>query len=1004
MELLKKIRFLFCLSVLLVVTNMANAQGTQVTGVVSDAQGGVPGATVQVKGTSTGTITDIDGFYSLTINKENAVLIFSFVGLVTQEVEVAGRSVIDVEMQNDVLALDEVVVVGYGTLKKSDLTGAVSSVKEKDLQSIPVADAAQALQGRVPGVQINQSDPSPGSNATIKIRGINSVSGANAPLVVIDGYTNAGDLSSINPRDIKSIEVLKDASATAIYGSRGANGVILITTKEGVSGDLKVSVISSTSLREVRKKLDMYDSREFMTLRNEVLPGEFEPSEIDNAINTDWQDEIYRNTIMRNDQVTIRGGGEKSTFMLSLNALNDQGVVQNSDFQRYSIRNRVGYQLAKNLNIDNTMYFANSKTNATPRNTPGFAADPSASDAALKFWPYLPVKEDGEYVHMLDVANPVSVTKERDDINKKNFFYNYAQLEWKPLPGLSLKSTLGVTLDNEINQSYWSSEIKPVTTAGIAAQNSDNELRWTNENIVNYSKDFNRHKFVLTGAYTMEYKRNEGFYAQSSGFISDDLKYNNLEGGSSSLLSSYFSEETLNSYLGRLFYGYDSRYLLTASIRADGSSKFGANNKWGFFPAFSAAWNLGNESFLKGSSNFSTVKLRGGWGVTGNSASLDRYQTLNGFNIDPRVKVIFSDIAQQVLARSRLGNPDLKWETTTQYNIGIDLGFLGERISFVGDVFYKTTADMIYAVNLPSAFSPVRTRFENVAELENKGFEFRLTTLNIEKREFEWQSTLNFSLFRNKILKLNDDKDFQVENKYEGLVSDHTSIVKVGEPLGSFYGYYANGIFADNNEGEGISYTYLPNQSNREGYIHLRDINQDGFVNQEDRTIIGTAQPDFYFGLSNNVKYRSFDFTLFLDASIGGQIYNVSRFNLENTNANFNVSQRVENRWTPENRNTDVAKAGGFINIGNSSFIEDATYVKVRDIQLGYTFPSTLMERINIDHLRVFVSAQNYFVFTGYTGYDPEVNARGNSVTAQGIDLGGYPSSKQITFGLNLDF
>jgi TonB-linked SusC/RagA family outer membrane protein len=974
----------------------------------------IPGANILESGTYNGAVTDINGNFSLNLKTGDAIIRVSVIGFRTREINVENRQQIDIVIEEDITKLDEVVVVGYGTQKKSDLTGSVTSVGTKDIQSMSVLNAAESLKGRVAGLQVTQTDAAPGGNVAIRLRGFNSINSGNNPLIVIDGYTNAGNLNTLNPRDIKSIEVLKDASATAIYGSRGANGVILITTISGGSGDLKVSFNTSYSIKTLQNKIELLDSRQFMTLANEAVGSKlYSDDEIAKSSTTDWQDMVYQNGHMLNSQLTITGGGEKTGYNLSVNYLDDEGVVLNSYFKRFSIRSKTNTNFNKYINFSNTIYFARTNSNGTPRNTTGYVFDPGVSDGAITFWPHLPVYDQyGAYVNMPNKTNPYAIANERIDNLTRNYLYDYAELEIKPIKGMQLKSTFGATVDEAKQQEYWPSKVQPVaggTTKGIAEQTSSSVFSWSNENIANYAKAFGKHNLFLTAAFTQENSKYSGFDGRSTGFISDLLTFNNMEGGQNiaeRLISSGASEVSLMSFLGRVNYHFNQKYYLTASIRSDGSSKFAANNKWGHFPSVALGYRLIEEQFFRKMNNLSNLKLRASWGITGNSGGLGNYESLTIFSPTTFWNAVFNDKSQIGLILSNLPNENLKWEKTNQTNIGFDVGLFQDRVILVADVYYKKTTDLLLVVNLPSGYE-VSTRRENVGAVENKGFEFSLSTINIKRRNFNWDSKFNFSLFRNKVLELAEQSQF-TQGSYSGLIADDspTNLVKVGEPLGNYYGYVSLGVFPDNSSvsTDRVKYSYLPNPNNREGYIKLKDINDDGKIDAADRTIIGCAQPDFDFGFSNQFFYNNFDLTIFIEGVVGSDIYNVSRYNLDATNGNTNASVRVLNRWTPENRITEIPKAGAFINKGVSTFVEDGSYVKFRDIQLGYNFNKLIPPSWNILAVRLYVSAQNLITITKYSGYDPEVNSRGSSSIQQNIDLGSYPSSMSLHFGINIDF
>jgi TonB-dependent starch-binding outer membrane protein SusC len=948
----------------------------------------LPGVNVMIKGTVTGTVSDIDGNFSINASAED-VLVFSFIGYLTEEIRIETYTTLAVHLIPDIKHLEEFVVVGYGVQRKSDLTGSVASVGTDQIQSMSVASAAEALKGRVSGVQISQNDAAPGAGANIRIRGNNSINSSNAPLIVIDGYTGAGNLNAINPRDIKSIEVLKDASATAIYGARGSNGVIIITTFGGTKNTpMSVNYNVSQGIKDARVRLELLNGPQYMALANEATGSNlYSESDIENATTTDWQDLIFRQGMLQNHQLSLSGGSENTQYHISGNYLHDKGIIINSHFERYSIRSRVTTDVNDYITFENTLYLARTGSNATARNTRGYAHQPSVTDGALKFWPHLPLRNaQGRYVHMNDQPNPYAVASERIDRLIRNYTYNYANVDIKPVKGLTLRSTFGITLENTENQQYWPSTIEPVTTQGIANRASNSLTQWSNENIAIYDTSIEKHNINFTAAFTQEFSRNEFFGGQAAGFISDLLTVHNLQGGQNPderLLNSGVNSATLMSYLARIFYNYNQKYYLTASLRRDGSSRFAVNNKWGSFPALAAAWRITQESFMSDVPVISDLKFRASWGISGNMGGLGAYQSQIRFSPSASRTAIFNDAPNVGMPLTNFPNPDLRWEKTEQYDLGFDMELFNDRITLVFDYFHKTTTDLLFQVPLPSGLE-VGSYRANIGSLENKGIELSINSANIDRREFKWNTTFIFSTYRNKVLELAGQYR-ELVGTYSGIMIGESSVLQIGQPLGSFFGYYYEGLSEEN------------------GQLILKDINGDGKVDANDRIIMGNAQPDFIFGFTNELRYKNFDLTVFTEGVVGSQVYNIQRYITENTNANTNASTKVLNRWTPENRVTDIQRAGKFVSLGNSHYLEDGSYLKIRDIQLGYSLNPNLTQRFGVQNMRVSISAQNYFVFTNYSGYDPEVNSRGGSSIEQNVDLGSYPSFKSLTFSVNVN-
>jgi TonB-linked SusC/RagA family outer membrane protein len=963
----------------------------------------LPGVNIVVKATTIGTITDFDGKFSLVVPSDKTIVVVSFMGYVSQEVSIDGKSKLDIQLVVDTKQIDQVVVVGYGTQKKSDLTGSVASVSAEDIQKVSVSNAAESLKGRVTGVSISTVDAAPGGSTSIKIRGFNTISGNNDPLIVIDGYTNAGDLNTINPRDIKSIEVLKDASATAIYGARGANGVVLITTNSGIENKTRIDFTSALTSRTIAHKIDVMNAQQFLIMQNEALGGGTIPG-LNDYKTVDWQDEVYRTGIQKNYQLSVSGGSKKTNYLISGNYLSDNGIIKNSDFERYSIRMKTDTKLFDWFTLSNSIYFMHSSANGSPRNTMGYGSNPSISDAALTFYPHLPIKDgNGDYTNMSFKTNPLAIIEGRTDLTLRNYIYDYAEAVITPFKGLTLKSTFGATFDDSNRGQYWSSIVKNVagTLKGIADRSNNSSFSWSNENIATYQLSVLKHNITATGAFSQEYFKNESYGMNGTGFLNDVLTYNNMGGASNSTIRSGAYETTLKSGLGRIFYNFDSKYYVTLSGRWDGCSRFATNKKWGFFPAIALAWRMSEESFFKNQNTVNNLKFRASYGRTGNYSALGAYQSMNFWAPSTLYSGIFNNIPQNVLRPLNLGNPDLGWETSTQLDVGLDAGFFNDKITIVADYYVKKTSDLLLEVQLPSV-SLLPTRFENIGEVQNKGFEISVNTKNFSKKDFSWTSTFNYSFYRNEVKKLNG-QSYILGGPYAGVVQDQPSVIMVGKPLGSFWGYVYDGIFPDNNVylTDKTSYPYLSNAAKPEGYVKLKDLNKDGKIDDKDRTVIGCAQPDFTFGFINNITYKSFDISIYMEGVIGGDVYNLQRYVTDNSNGETNVSTRLLDRWTPTNRVSNYAGAGKFLAKGNSQFIEDGSYIKFRDIQLGYNVSKNLLRKIFLKDLRIYFSMQNYFTITKYKGFDPEVNMMGGSTSSQNIDLGAYPTAKSMTFGLN---
>lgn len=983
------------------------AQST-VSGTVTDAEGEtLIGVNVLVSGTSSGTVTDFEGNYSLTVPAGAESLDFSYIGFESQTVPINGREIINVTLAGESSNLNTVVVVGYGTSKKADLTGSVASINTEDIQQISVGNVANGIKGRVPGMDISTTDASPGASPNIKIRGHNTISGSNSPLIVVDGFTRIQDLSILNPRDIKGIEVLKDASATAIYGARGAGGVILVTTFEGDEGPAVIKLSTAVQSKEIRRKIPLFNGSQFRELRREA-GFIISDDEIANAPTTDWQDLVYRPGLEQNYQLSYSGGSENTRYYVSGNYFDDKGIVENSFYDRYSLRGRVTTDIRPWMTVGTTIYHATSKANGTARNNIGYIFDPSLSTSALTFYPDLPVRNaDGTFTSTETTTNPVAIATERTDLEENRLTYLYGTLDVRPFPTLTLRSTFGVVRRDRVDKEYWPSTVTNITDQGAARVINSADREWSNENIFIYKPNLGPHNLELTGGFTQEFARYESFGSQSAGFLTDDLTVFNLGGNldeAALTIGSNAFEDVLQSFLGRVTYNYKNKYYLTGSFRREGSSRFSTNNQWGNFPGVAVAWRPSEEGFMANFGWLDNLKLRASWGINGNFSALGFYESQLSFVADGvGGATIFNDVAQPSLRLLTLANENLKWETSEQYNIGFDVAVLDERVSMIVDAYVKTTRDLLLNVQVPSA-SGVSSFRDNVGSIENRGLEISLQTRNVVKPNLTWTTTFNYSFFRNKVLDLGDQPFFTV-GPNAGLFDSNPMIIQEGKPLGSFFGYVHEGIFPVNPTDSRIDYTPVLNVPNLEGYRRLADVNGDNRVTPEDRTIIGSAQPDFSFGFINDFTFGNFDASIYIQGVIGQDVYNLTRYYTESTNLSYNVTTTVADRWTPENREgRNIPGVGRFNNFAHSFNVEDGSYVKFRDIQLGYSVPTPVLKRVGIGRARVFASLQNFIVITDYSGYDPEVNLGGGSTQLQNLDLGAYPTTRSATFGLDLTF
>ncbi len=1014
-------------------------QGITITGTIisSDDEEGLPGVNVVVKGTSQGSVTDVQGNYKLDVPDENAILVFSSVGYTSEEVVVGTRSVINLTLIQDITALSEIVVVGYGSQKRSDLTGAISSIPASELTELPMARVDQALQGRTSGVYVLNSDGSPGGETLIRIRGLNSINGGNEPLVVIDGL-QGGDLTSLNPNDISSLEILKDASATAIYGSRGANGVILVTTKLGKKGKPVIDFSYNLGIQEIANTLDVMDAGTYANYWNLVRSKNtgggnvptplFSPEEVakyEREGGTDWQSEIYETGIMQNYQLGISGATDALKYMVSTNYLDHKGILKGSAYDRISLRANLAADISKWVDFGLNWAFT-KETYKSPafRQGDGVAFVAQSINVAPRWSPTEPVFDDDGNYHRADPRLPASDTwnplaSAVEPIMDRPTYRNNANLflNFKLAEGLTLKITGGGTIVNSKKRDYYNTK-----TFGGFANNGEAFLsesvyeRYQNSNILTYDKTFGeKHHLTLTGVLEQISEKGNGTSTNGTNFIVDQLGFNNLAGAQLVNNDSWANERALLSYMGRLNYVYNGKYLATFSYRADGSSVFGADNKWGYFPSGSLAWRLSEESFLQGSSLITDLKLRGSWGVTGNQG-INPYQSLARLFSSPGpwgpdYAYNGTSPTQTGFAIGGLANPNLQWETTTQTNFGFDLAMFDGRLTSTIDVYRKVTENLLMPRELPG-YIGISSILDNIGSIQNEGLEILIGGDPIVG-DFSWNTSVNFTMNRNKVLDLGADERLTYSASFGGYSLGDFMILEVGEPYGTMNGWQFEGIWKTEEAEEARRYGQLP------GDHHLLDLDDDGDVDEDDRVNIGNGYPDFTWGWSNQFSFKNFDFSFLLMGMQGVDLFNQLRIRRESYEA---TDPRVLNFWTPENQDTDIPGLidGAFRESQNltstvfvagngrggetSRWVEDASYVRLKVITLAYNFDNSLLDKIGFSKIRVFVTGTNLMTITDYTGYDPEVANFTSSDATIGVDLSAYPPAKTYTFGVNLTF
>ena len=1020
------------LIVIFMLSSQVNAQQRTVSGTVRAEEDGEPlvGVTVSLKGTTFGTTTNDNGGYSISVPNNASVLVFTYVGYTSREITVGSNQTINVSLTTDDRSLDEIVVVGYGTQRKSDLTGSVSSVKGEDLTMLPTQRADQALQGRAAGVLVLNTDGAPGGNTTIRIRGMNSIQGGNSALIVIDGL-QGGNLNSLNPNDIESMEVLKDASATAIYGSQGANGVILITTKMGKIGKPTVNYSYDAGVSTLRKTLDLMSAADYAMTVNAVelarngsgrvpqpIFSDADIQEFEINGGTDWQDAIYRNAATQNHQLSVGGGTNDMNYLVSGGFLDQEGILINSGYKRYSLRANLktnitdwatfGLNWSGSKEISNSILFGGNTD---------FANNPIG--VATRFSPTIPVYDDnGNYSKSaLNYGNPTlwnplasAVEPFMENNTNRNNINSY--LEFRPLEGLSLRVTLGASVINQNNLSFYNQKtfIGNLNKGeGTIYEASSTYLQ--NSNILTYDKAINEHRFTITAVAEQTHTKSNNSNVDGNDFVIQETGVFDMAGARIVRNTSNASERSINSFLGRINYVYADKYLFTASYRADGSSVFGKNNKWGYFPSVSAAWNVAKESFMEDLDVFSELKLRASWGETGNQG-IATYGTLAKISSGRNYPYDGSEATNLGFNMSSASNPSLKWETTAQTNFGIDVGFLRGRLTATADYYEKKTTDLLMPREL-ARYTGLPSIIDNVGSMANKGFEFAIAGDPLVGA-LAWNTGFNISANKTTVLDLGEVERIGYRSGGSGQGTNIPFMYLIeGEPFGQMVGWGYEGVWSESERTAAAVYGQLP------GDPKYTDLNDDGRINTDDVTTIGNSMPDFIFGWNNRLTYKNFELALQIQGSKGNDLFNVSRIALERPGEG--TSLRLLDRWTPQNQNTEIpaiidertreeAQLVNRVTFPSSDnnrlsrYVEDASYIRLKNITIAYNFPVTFTQRIHLKNLRIYASATNLFTITDYTGYDPEVSSYTANDAQIGSDFNNYPQSKIFNLGLNISF
>ncbi len=975
-------------------------QSRKITGRVTDSLGApLLGVTVAIKGTSKGIVTDSRGNYSLSVN-EDAILVFSFVGMKSQEIPVNGSTTINVIMVEESIEIDDIIAVGYGTQKKSDITGAVGTVKADALKPIPLNRVAQALQGLVPGLSIQNVSGAPEGVVSMRIRGISSIGGGSDPLVVIDGVQGAS-IADVNPQDVKSIEVLKDASATAVYGSRGASGVILITTHKGRTGKPTFSYDGFVKVSQIRNKLDLVNGLEYMATSDINIFTEEEIAYNEATGGTDWQDEIFQTSVSQNHYLNIEGGNDDITYNISGNYAKNNGIIINSWSEQFIVKPNLSVNLTEKLNVSLDMLFSKRETRPDPGDRQSAAADNVS--VVFNAWLYPPCwpvyTADGGYsvphanLGSSVVYNPVAVaTEQKIDLTNYRTILS-PTLKYEITPGLTAQISGSYHLSLSSDKRYRNEKInRGITYDRSASIQNDNYSFFQNTNLIWYEKTFNNvHGIAVTALYETQKAVYTGDYAASRDFLTNSVTYNNLAlGAAPQRPSSYEVSTALQSFMGRINYSYASKYLLTLTGRYDGSSVFGANNKWGFFPSVALGWNVKNEKFLENSQVVSGLKLRLSYGKVGNQA-ISPYQSLAKF--ETSMYALNATSASTVVRLSYAApNPDLKWETTKQSNIGADLGFFNNRLNITADLYKKTTDDLLLTRPVPAA-SGFINKLENIGSVENKGIELLIQATPFDKK-FKWVTSITYARNKNKVLSLIDD---QKEINLGGTNTpgtENTLWLVVGKPMGIVRTLEFAGTWKSWEAEEAAKYGAVPGQNR---YVDQNEDYQMDYDN--DVKDLGFTQPDFTFGFNNTFSYANFDLNVLIQGVQGNDIYYVARLYVDR-----NLRSRRLNYWTPEHE-TDIQAPGlyNFNPLTSSEYIEDGSYIRVKNISLAYNLPKSLSNKLGVNAMQISVAGTNLFTFTKYSGYDPESSSMGVDAYG-GIDFGIYPSQKSFTVGLNVKF
>ncbi len=992
-------RLLLLITVILCISITGYSQKL-LNGTVKDASSGqiLSGATIVVEGTQKGTITDDEGNFTLSLEEGEGTIQISYIGYQQLQIDIGDQEELIIEMQTDYAQLDEVVVVGYGAQKKSDLTGSLASVSSDDFEQQPLTRLDQALQGRAAGVAVTQSSGAPGAGFKIRIRGANSISGNNNPLYVVDGLV-VGDINSLNVNDIASMEVLKDASATAIYGSRGANGVVLITTKKGTRGSAKVILETFVGRSEVIQELPVLTPAEFAEGVNFAEGTElFTPDAIAQLRaggGENWQERLFRDATFSNYQLSFSGGSKNMDYFISGNVYDAEGTIVNQDYRRYTLRANINSTISDKLSIGLNTFVSREESKGTRANiASGLSWDPTTpafdEDGNYNFTPLIPGVGNGAPNPLLNPENIINENFDHQVI--LNGYLNFNLLD-----NLVLNVSGGLErIDRNPNR------YTPIIVNNLGVANVTNNVinRYQNTNRLTYTLDLSSAQSLQIDAiHEQQFIGRNTTESFASGFFSDNTTYKNLGLGTIQRVNNNFNSESLQSFLGRVNYSLFNKYLFTASVRTDGSSKFQEGNRWGVFPSGSFAWRISEEAFLQNLRVLNNLKLRLSYGITGSQA-IGPLATRSIPIVDPSVNYPFAgqEATVGVAPSQRLANPDLTWETTEQANVGLDVGLWNSRVTLSFDYYQKRTTDLLLNRILPSFVGPSVVT-QNVGEVENVGFDINLGLVLIDKGDWYINSTFNLSRNVNEVIKLvNDDEPLELGNIYYGNTFPvNPTRVEVGKPISSFRGYVFEGVYQLDEEEQAMAFGRQP------GDAKYKDINGDGIISSDDITTVGDGNPDFTWGWNWSVSWRKLDLNVIFLGSQGNDIYNFQRMRMMGLgSAQFHaVHADYANRWTPQNP-SNIPNSRNTTEFLSSQFIEDGSFLMLKNLTLGYNFP--LQNVLGLDEVRLYLSGENLFIITDYSGFDPESTASGNSDVDLGIDYNAYPLSRSFSVGFRATF